>query len=111
MQQLQQGATSRCLETQIKEHKDDAEKHSHIRYTRANREASPTEQHKSAITDYTSQENHVVNWDKVKPLVKETHTRARQINEAIQIRKHRHTMNRYEGLRGRINFPRVTTGY
>ena len=34
------GETSRCLETRIKEHKDDMEKHSQIIYTRANRKAS-----------------------------------------------------------------------
>ena len=91
------GETSRCLETRIKEHRDDVQKNSQTRFTRANRKTSQTEQHKSAITDHVCQENHVINWEGVKPLVKETHTRARQIQEAIQIRKNKNNMNRDEG--------------
>jgi len=91
------GETSRSLKTRINEHKDDVDKNSQTRYTRANRKSSQTEQHKSAITDHTSRENHVIDWDNVRPIVKETHTRSRQIHESIQIRKHKNNMNRDEG--------------
>ena len=92
------GETSRCLETRIKEHKDDVDKHSKIRYTRANRKTSQTERHKSAITDHTSQENHAINWDNVKPLVKETHTRARQIHElhGFTVRQNTHNTTSHQ---------------
>ena len=65
--------------TRIKEHKEHAEKASASRpYTRSNRKTSKQEMHKSAITDYVTQQNYIVDRD--------SDWRTRGIKEAIWIK-------------------------
>ena len=51
---------------------------------------------KSAITDHVCNENHVIDWDKVKVIDRESDKSGRHIREAIWIRK-TDNMNRDEG--------------
>ena len=57
------GETGRPFGVRKKEHQKDAEKIDNKNFTRASRKLSTTEQHKSAITDHISQDNHVIDWD------------------------------------------------
>ena len=67
-------------------------------FTRSERRASEQEQTKSAISDHVARENHVINWDDAKILGKEHDKRAREVREAIEIRKRgAKTLNRDEG--------------
>ena len=67
-------------------------------YTRSSRKDSLTERRKSAITDHVAQENHNIQWDKAKMVVRERDWVARGMKEAIVIRQYHHrTMNRDEG--------------
>jgi uncharacterized protein YjbK len=68
-----------------------------VRYTRSQRKVSEKEYNKSAITDHTTQENHVIDWNNIKIVAKESDLRTRQIKEAIWIRKEKSPMNRDEG--------------
>ena len=34
-----------------------------LKFTRTNRKAATSKQHKSAITDHTAKENHIINWE------------------------------------------------
>ena len=54
----------------MKEHKTGVQNNQRVQYTRAARKRSETEWNKSAITDHTNKENHVINWDKTKVLAK-----------------------------------------
>ena len=81
----------------LDEHRKDCDSISERRYTRANRTASTTEQHKSAITDHLAQENHVIDWEGARIIDRESHRTTRQVKEAIWIRRARNTMNRDEG--------------
>ena len=81
----------------LDEHRKDCDSISERRYTRANRTASATEQHKSAITDHLAQENHVIDWGGARIIDRESHRTTRQVKEAIWIRRARNTMNRDEG--------------
>ena len=56
------------------------------------RESSVT--HKSAITDYAVEENHVIDWDKAKVIDREAQRQTRWIKEALWIRKTPTCMNR-----------------
>ena len=91
------GETGRNLGVRMKEHKTDVQNNQRVQYTRAARKRSETEWNKSAITDHTNKENHVINWDKTKVLAKESHRQKRWIREAIEIRKKGTTMNRDQG--------------
>ncbi len=52
---------------------------------------------KSALTDHTQQENHVIDWQGAKVVDREAHKKRRQVKEAIWIRKTGDTINRDEG--------------
>ena len=54
------GEAGRLFGTRLKEHQKDSESIKDTVFTRANRKASTSEQHKSAITDHTAQENHII---------------------------------------------------
>ena len=56
-----------------------------------------SEYNKSALTDHSSQLNHVIDWDNVKIMDKDSNDRSRLIKEAIWIRKEGAPMNRDEG--------------
>jgi len=55
--------------------------------TRACRARESSVTHKSAITDYTVEENHVIDWDKAKVVDREAQRQTRWIKEALWIRK------------------------
>ncbi len=65
-------------------------------FTREARKESQTEKHKSAISDHVAQENHTINWDSTRIVMKEPVEKTRWMKEAIQIRWIP-TMNRDEG--------------
>ena len=81
------GETGRQFGTRLKEHQKDVSTVADIKFTRAHRKASTTEQHKSAITDHVAQENHIINWDEAKILDRDSNTFSRRIREATEIRK------------------------
>ena len=81
------GETGRLFVTRLKEHQKDSEKISDIKFTRANRKALTSEQHKSAITDHIAQENHVIDWEGATILDRDSNSTTRKIREAIHIRK------------------------
>ena len=90
--------TKHTLGTHIKEHKEDAEKASASRsYIRSKRKTWEKEMHKSAITDYMTQQNHIVDWEGAKFVDRVSDWRTRGIKEAIWIRKTKDSMNRDEG--------------
>ena len=92
------GETGRQFGTRLKEHQKDVTTVADVKFTRANRKASTTEQHKSAITDHVAQENHIINWDEAKILDRDSNTFSRRIREAIEIRKKgAKAINRDEG--------------
>ncbi|XP_072046224.1 uncharacterized protein [Amphiura filiformis] len=92
------GETGRPFGVRIKEHQKDSETLKDTKFTRSNRKASTTEQHKSAITDHIAQENHVINWEEASILDKDSNATSRRIREAIQIRrKGAKTINRDDG--------------
>ena len=81
------GETGHLFGTCLKEHQKDSEKISDIKFTRANRKASTSEQHKSAITDHIAQENHIIDWEGATILDRDSNSTTRKIREAIHIRK------------------------
>ena len=81
------GETGRLFGTRLKEHQKDSEIIKDIKFTRASRKASTSEQHKSAITDHIAQENHIIDWEGASILDRDSNTTTRRIREAIHIRK------------------------
>ncbi|XP_072048630.1 uncharacterized protein [Amphiura filiformis] len=79
------GETGRQFGVRLKEHQKDSETVKDTKFTRANRKASTSEQHKSAITDHVAQENHVINWEGASILDKDSNAVSRRIRESIQI--------------------------
>ena len=73
------GETGRLFGVRLKEHQKDSEKVKDTKYTRANRKASTSEQHKSAITDHVAQENHVIDWEGASILDRDSNTMKRKI--------------------------------
>ena len=54
--------------------------------------------HKSAITDHYARTNHVIDWNGAKIVDRENNRRARQVREAIWIRRRKNAcLNRDEG--------------
>ena len=54
--------------------------------------------HKSAITDHYARTNHLIDWDEAKIVDRENNRRARQVREAIWIRRKKEkSLNRDEG--------------
>ena len=81
------GETGRRLGVRIKEHQDDVKKKVNVRYTRNQRKMSTEDYNKSALTDHTTQQNHVIDWDSTKIVGKEDQYLRRQIRESIRIRQ------------------------
>ena len=81
------GETVRLFGTRLKEHQKDSEIIKDIKFTRASRKASTSEQHKSAITDHIAQENHIIDWEGASILDRDSNTTTRRMREAIHIRK------------------------
>ena len=81
------GETGRRFGVREKEHKKDVEQLSGMKYTRAQKKSSMSEQHQSALTDHSAQENHVINWEGMKFAAKDPDWTTRGIKEAIAIKK------------------------
>ena len=97
------GETGRSLQERIGEHRDEVQKESNVPYTRSARKTSVSQLHKSAVTDHAVQNNHIIDWENTKPIVKENNLKKRQIKEAISIRKSGNTMNRDQGAHSLSN--------
>ena len=91
------GETGRQFGQRLGEHRKEADKITNKIYTRSHRRASEQEINKSAVTDYASQANHVIDWEAAKCIVQEDNRYRRWIQEAIWIRSKASTMNRDEG--------------
>jgi len=65
--------------------------------TRTSRARESSVTHKSAITDHAMEENHVIDWDKVKVVDREAQRQTRWIKEAVWIKKTPICMNRDAG--------------
>ena len=81
------GESSRKLGVRLKEHMSDVNKASQATYTRAQRKASESTFHKSALTDHATQVNHLIDWDNTKVVGRESDRDRRWIREAIRIRQ------------------------
>ena len=81
------GETARNLGYRLEEHEKDVRSKANNKYTRSQRKSSMSEYNKSALTDHTSQCNHVIDWENVKIMDKDSNDRSRLIKEAIWIRK------------------------
>ena len=82
------GETGRLFGNRLKERQKDSESIKDTVFTRANRKASTSEQHKSVITDHIAQENHIIDWEVTSILDRDSnYTMTRCIREAIHIRK------------------------
>ena len=92
------GETGRKLGTRLDEHRKEVNQTEQHRYTRANKQNSQRIMHKSALADHTSRENHVIDWEGAKMVANEHYTKARQIREAIWIKRTPNTMNRDAGV-------------
>jgi len=79
--------TGRNLGVRVGEHKKEVESKDISRFTRQSKRSAEEQQNKSAITDHTTRENHVIHWDQVKVLKHESDRKTRWIKEAIAIRK------------------------
>ena len=92
------GETGRLFGTRLQEHKKEVENvDGGRRFTRAERKKSETTYNKSAITDHTSRNNHIIDWEGAKIKDREAHKQTRHIKEAIWIRKTKNAMNRDQG--------------
>ena len=92
------GETGRNLGYRIDEHKKNVTQIcDNKKYTRAERKTSEKEWNHSAITDHVAKENHVIDWDNIKIVDRESLDQVRRIRESICIRKEQHPMNRDEG--------------
>ena len=77
------GETGRKLETRIKEHQEECEKVMAKRKTRSVPQEEDTSKLKSAISEHARENNHIMNWDEVGILERDTDKRTRWIREAI----------------------------
>ncbi len=91
------GETGRLFRTRVEEHKKDVGSVPQHQYTRGHRKESQSTMHKSALTDHSTQENHIIDWDGAKVIDKESHQRKRQVRESIWIRRTVDALNRDEG--------------
>ena len=91
------GETGRQLGVRISEHQKETEKASTANYTRSQRKNSTQDIKKSAITDHVCTENHVINWEGVSVIDRESERYQRWVREAIWISRRGTVMNRDEG--------------
>ena len=91
------GETKRNLSIRISEHKRDVTQQEKKQFTRSARKESSSEINKSAVTDHVNTRNHVIDWEQVKIVSKETNVFRRRVRESIAIRKRQETMNRDAG--------------
>jgi len=81
----------------IKERKKEVDSFTAGTQTRASRARESSVTRKSAITDHAVKENHVIDWDKAKVVVREAQRQTGWIKEAFWIRKKPKCMNRDAG--------------
>ena len=93
------GETGRAFGVRLKEHKTDSENvPPERRFTRAEKRDAEQTYHKSAVTDHIARHNHVINWIEAKIIDRESERRARQVREAIWIKRAgKECMNRDAG--------------
>ena len=93
------GETGRAFGIRLKEHQKDVESiPTEQRYTRAEKKEALQVFHKSAVTDHCARENHIIDWSEAKIIDRESERRARQVREAVWIRrKEKECMNRDDG--------------
>ena len=93
------GETGRAFGTRLKEHQKDCESiPPERRFTRAEKKEALQTFHKSAVTDHQARYNHIIDWNEAKIIDRESERRARQVREAIWIRrKSKECMNRDDG--------------
>ena len=107
------GETARMFEFRLAEHEAEVKKVDKKKYTRSERKASEQEQTKSAISDHVARANHVMDFKNPRILGREHNKRAREIKEAMEIRKRGDkTLNREEGtyLLSHVYDPLLRTG-
>jgi len=75
--------TGRKLGTRLKEHNREVEATTKKPFTRGQRLHSLSEQNKSALTDHTSRDNHLINWSQTTILDRESDRGTRWIKEAV----------------------------
>ena len=84
------------LIVEIRKHMLDIVRVVHV-YTRSQRASASQVYNKSAITDHTGKENHVINWEGTRLIARESQDLNRCIKEAIWIKRTPHNMNRDGG--------------
>ena len=93
------GESGRTLNTRISEHRTEAEKASAGIKTRSRSIAAAEEELKSAISEHVRDNNHIMDWDNVSILERESTRGIRVVREACQVRRlaEDSTMNRDDG--------------
>ena len=80
------GETGRKLQTRITEHRKESEKVNSTIKTRSKSHTEVTSEFKSAIAEHMRNNNHIMDWDKVKILERESVIYRRKVREACQVR-------------------------
>jgi len=75
------------LGVRLEEHRQEVTQRDVRAYTRSTSKSAATEQNKSAVTDHAISLNHIIDWDHVKVIDRESNRMDRRIKEAIHIRK------------------------
>ncbi len=91
------GETGRLLKTRLEEHKKDVDNAPEQQYTRNFRKQSVSSINKSAIIDHANTENHIIDWEGVSIVDRESQKKRRHVKESIWIRKTTGAFNRDEG--------------
>ena len=93
------GESGRKLCTRIEEHHKEAQKVNTKTKTRSTSLSEDTTTFKSAISEHTREANHLMNWDEISIIDRESNKKRRWIKEAIHVRslKPGESMNRDEG--------------
>ena len=81
------GETGRKLGVRLQEHRSEVESKMNRAFTRSHRSSSSAESNRSALTDHTVQENHVISWSAASVIDRESDRFTRWIKEAVHIRK------------------------
>ena len=77
------------------------------RFTRAQRKTSESTYSRSALTDHSSQNNHIIDWDNSKLVGREDQWKRRQILETIRIQQEGDSALNRDG--GNYDLPRLWT--
>ena len=79
------GGTKRTYGVRGNEHTRHVKTLEEKKYARSRKKDLLMEVHPSAITDHVAKENHTINWEGVKFLVRDTDWTARGVKEAVKI--------------------------